>query len=105
LIACYSYIDGSGNAIGIGVFSTTDDGAHWTNRGNVDTTTFVQFVSYGDVTYGLSYFDGVFVFTTGASGVTEPHLLVSAGYALEQNTPNPFSTTTTIRYVIPHNEH
>jgi hypothetical protein len=72
LIAGYQHFDANYNSIGDGVFATTNDGKAWTNLGHVDTTTFKQFVSYGDTTYGISYYDGIFVFTTGASAVNEP---------------------------------
>ena len=98
LIACYSYIDALGNAIGYGVYSTTDDGTNWTNLGNVDTTTFVQFVSYGNVTYGLSYFDGVFVSRTGASGVSEKFIPASLNTLIVF--PNPANSELRISYSI-----
>ena len=99
LIACYSHFDINYNAIGDGVFSTTDDGKTWTNLGHVDTTTFVQFVSYGNVTYGLSYFDGVFVFTTGASGVSEKFF--PASFNTLTVFPNPATSELRINYSIP----
>ena len=99
LIAGFQHFDANYNSIGDGVFATTDDGAHWTNLGHVDTTTFVQLVSYGNITYGLSYFDGVFVFTTGASGVNEKFYPASLNELAVF--PNPAKSEMRISYSIP----
>ena len=63
LWAAFSYFDAYYNSIGLGVYYTNNDGATWlTPSFDIDTVTFLKLVAIGDSVYGLSYYNGAYLF-------------------------------------------
>ena len=90
----------SGNYYGDGVFYTHDLGNTWYPAvGQVLGATFRALVPSGDSVFGLSYFDGVFVFKRGAGSTAVQKVSDAPQYMAVY--PNPFSGQTNIQYIIP----
>jgi hypothetical protein len=67
--ASFAYYNGGYNAIGDGVYFSTDNCNSWTSK-NISGPTFRQIdpVGKGDTAYGVSYYDGIFVLTKTSTG-------------------------------------
>jgi hypothetical protein len=99
----FSHFDPSFNSIGDGVYYTKNLGTTWSPASNnAKTVTFKQLVAIGDSVYGISYFNGIYLFTRSgaASGITSFEGIPNT-FALSQNYPNPFNPSTTIHYQLP----
>jgi hypothetical protein len=87
-----------------GLYATNNNGATWTYLG-LDSISVLGLVSYGDTTYAYTYADGLYKVrsTAGVNSVgvtTQP-----ISFRLEQNFPNPFNPTTTIRFSLAQGGH
>ena len=99
--AAFSHQGGSGNYVGDGVFYTHDLGQTWhTAVGQVLTATFRLLVPVGDSVFGVTYFDGVFVFKRGnATGIQQ----VTSSIAYLDVYPNPAGKEMNVRYILSDN--
>ena len=94
----FSHQGGTGNYIGDGVFYTHDLGNTWTAAaGQVTTVTFRSLVPSGDSVFGVSYFNGVYVFKTGSGLAVQK---ISDGPQYLAAFPNPANKEVNIRYFI-----
>ena len=90
----FSGPNASGNFIGRGVFSSSDNGNTWVNLG-VDTITFRQLVAVRDTVFGVSYYNGIWKFVSGGLVGIDPNEFENMSVSLF---PNPASDQIVIEY-------
>ncbi len=101
------WISGGDNTHGT-ILHTTDGGASWVVQ-NTSTTNYLYGFFFFDANNGWAVgYDGTIIHTnTGGTRVEETRELSATQpkIFLAQNTPNPFSRTTDIRFALPRTEH
>ena len=87
--AAFSYFDINYNSVGLGVYYTNDDGVTWHKPSfDIDTVTFLHLVAIGDSVYGLSYYNGAYLFDKNGPSSVIPADKERSGIRLFPNPAN-----------------
>ncbi len=97
----YASPNSSGKFVGIGLYYSLDRGKSWIHSSGGDTVTYRFLVSYGDTTYGITFFDGIRFGTTSLLGDVGQSSYSPENTELKQSYPNPASGVIHIDFILP----